>query len=502
MNPGAYTNRGYKESHELLGYKSAEVARDRGKLATGGSADMHLRYDRETLVRESQAFDRDNGLYEGVINRAVDNIIGDGFSLQVRTANPKLNEKIENDFREHCKDSEVRGLGTSYDDERMVLRHLFVDGDIGVNLSNVGQTQLIESEQIGCSRTSYFDRRIIEGVEVNKPGRPLAFWVSPYDQYGYVQKNAAERHKAENFIFLANRKRASQTRGVPVMASNFPMFHRINDVCDSEAIAWQLLARFAITISRDGGPALGHAESKEDPKFQEEAQTPSRITEFGNAIIFHAKKGEKLGGVDRNLPGANFPASITMFIRLLGLPIGFPLELILLDWSKTNYSSARAALEQAFRMFSTWQRRLKTIYHTRHYTWKLQHWIDEGRYPKRSDIFNHEWITPSFPWIDQLKEAEAWGERIDRGMATLSEACKSLNRDREELLKQRTREIQDAIDTANALNAKNPAAKVDWRIFAGLKTADLNVYEGVKKPAKTEDKKEGTDEQTSDDAKA
>ncbi|MCW8129615.1 MAG: phage portal protein [Planctomycetota bacterium] len=455
----------------MLGYEAATKARAQGKaVPTGGSADYHARYDLDILRRQSQTFDRDNGLYRGIINRAVDNILGDGFALQARTSKKKTNEQLERLWHEWCKDPEVRGLHTWWSIERVVLRSVLVDGDIAALKTEDGRIQLIESERIATSKTALFDRPIVQGIELNPQGRPVAYYIAHYDRAGLVNSSAAERKNAENIELVASLERASQTRGLPAQVSNFPMFHRINDVCNSEAIAWQLLARFAIAISRENAATLGYGQSRQDPAKagQQENTSPDRIQEFDEAIIFHAEKGESLRGIERNLPGANFPSSITMFIRLLGLPVGMPLELVLLDWSKTNYSSARAALEQAFRMFACWQRLLRQRFHAPIYRWKVMQWIAEGLVPDSPDILRHEWIVPSFPWIDQLKEAQAWGMRIDRGLSTQAEALKSVNRDRGEWLQARAAEIQDAIDTANEINEKNPNAGVDWRIFAGL----------------------------------
>ncbi len=466
-------------SYTQLGYRAAEVARLSGRpAATGGSADFHTRYDREQLVRQSQSFDRDNGLYKGVINRAVDNIIGDGFALQARTGDEETNKKIERLWADFCVEPEVRGLHSWWQIERMVIRSLWVDGDIGGIKTDSGRVQVIEAERLAGGRRASNEARdsgaIEQGVELDSLGRPIAYWVSGYDPIsGQVRKQNAKRIAAADYLYIANLDRPSQTRGVPVMVCNFPMFHRINDVCDSEAIAWQLLSRLAIAITKKDGPAVATTISEADPDRVDATakDISSRIQDLDAGTIFQGDLGEEIKGIERNLPGSNFTASVTMFLRLLGLPVGFPLELILLDWSKTNYSSARAALEQAFRMFQCWQRLLKARWHTPIYVWKIQQWIDAGELTVIPDIFKHEWISPSFPWIDQLKEAEAWGIRIERGLATHAEAQKSLNKDRGDWLDVRKDEIEGAIKTAEELNKKYPGANVSWQIFAGMADA-------------------------------
>lgn len=464
-------------SYTALGYRAARVMRAQpGATARGGSADSHIRTDLSALRAQSQEFDRDNSIYRGVLSRAVDNILGDGFTLQARTDNRRLNEKIEKTlWPRFAASPEVRGLLDWSQLERVVLRSVLVDGDIGAVLTNEGLVQLVESEQIttgwGGSRANNTE----QGVELDPVGRPVAYHVAEYDaQGGSVRSTRSRRIPAEWFIFLASLDRPSQTRGVPPCTACFPMLHRIDDVCNSEAAAWQLLSRMAVaySVERPADMAMSMTTAREDENTDDAA---SRYTVLDDAMLFFGKTGESVKGIDRNLPGANFPASVTMFLRLLGLPLGMPLELILLDWSKTNYSSARAALEQAFRMFKCWQKLLRRCFHAKVYRWLIASWSATGDLSEseasREDIFAHEWICPSFPWIDQLKEAQAWGARIDRGLTTYGEAAKSLDRDRGELVEARKIEVLEAIAAADEINAQHPAAKVDWRMFAGLEPA-------------------------------
>jgi capsid protein len=86
----------------------------------------------------------------------------------------------------------------------------------------------------------------------------------------------------------------------------------------------------------------------------------------------------------------------------------------------------------------------------------------------RSDFFRHEWIAPKFPWLDVLKEAQAWGEALDRGFTTLADVLATRGMDLEETMDRRAAEFGMAIEKANAINQKYPEAEVDWRELAGL----------------------------------
>ena len=467
MLPGGYST---------LGYRSATLERSSGRpLAKSGNADTHLRYDQVLLGRMADAFDRDNSIYEGIVNRAVDSIIGSGFTLQMQTGSKALNKQIEDDYRQWAEEPEVRGLFTWHDLEGMILRALINRGDVAAIKTSRDQLQLIESERItGGRRNPNTQNRIEGGIELDPVGKPVAYWIADEDAFGNIRTATAKKFWAADVIFLANRKRISQTRGVPVLVSAFPNIHRINDVCDSEAIAWQSLARFALTISRDNGPELAFQQSGPDTADSGKDTDPiNRVIDLEEAIIFNAKNGEKLEGIPRNLPGATFPDSIRMFLRLIGLPLGLPLEVILLDYSRTNYSAARAAMEQAYRTFIRWQRWLKRNWYSRVLAWRLAQGVAAGKYPDKPSTYRHDWGAPEFPWIDQLKEAEAWGMRMDRGLATQTQALKSINMDRDDYLVARQGEVEDAIAIAEAINAKHPEANVDWRMFVGIPVSKM-----------------------------
>lgn len=461
-----------------LGYHAAQTMRERsGGLPSGGSGDAHLTPDRDALRRTSQEFERDNGLYIAIVERAIDNILGQGFGFQARTPDAEINQKIEQElWPAFCEAPEVRGIFDWDELVSHVATRWFVDGDIGaILLRDAPQIQLQESEQIVSPGTGSGARdkaaaaggRIVDGVELDRLGKPVGYWVAQYGDSGQV-KGQRRRIEAENFLFLANRLRPSQTRGVPPMQSNFATFWRMNDIFDSEAAAWQILSRFAVAIQRKDAAELALATSDEAQSGEQPPTLAQRVHDVGNAVIFHGEPGEEIRGVERNIPGANFTESVRMFVRLVGLPMGLPLELILLDWSEANYSSSRAQLEQAYIRFRRRQSQLRRFWHQPLYRWLVKRWVADGELPAIDGIERHEWIMPPFPWIDLLKEAEALGMGVDRGISTYGDALKMRNKDRVTVISDRAVEIDQAIATARALETKYPGVQVDWQHFAGL----------------------------------
>lgn len=460
------------------GFRAARTATEDGRVYLTLSGDKHLDYHRKRLIAESRDFERNNGIYVGMIERAVAYIVSNGFGLRVKTSSKQANRRVEALWRQWWQWPEVRGLITGAQVARMACRELLVAGDFGAVKTDKATIRLIEAEQID-------HKKLADGIDKNLYGTPTYYHVCPYSSNGRADLNKSKAVAARDFLFVVDPKRPSQTRGYPVMVASFPMLHRINDVCDSEAVSWQLLARYAVSVLREGGPNLGYDESAADADRSaadtDGNDTTTRVTELDYAVIFHGQPGEEVKGVEHNIPGKNFPESIRMFLRLLGLPLGLPLEIILLDWTKSNYSQSRAVLEQAYETFIAYQDILEAQFFRPLLQWKLSQWLGDEKIGKRAakeltdglagdDTPVTEWIRPTFPWLDQLKEAQAQAAKLDRTLTTHAHVLKSLKLDREDVLTTRQQEISEAIEMAGSLGDKYGVA-VPWEIFAGLAAA-------------------------------
>jgi lambda family phage portal protein len=462
--PGADTVR-LKGAYSALGYHAVRVATREGRLGTAASGDAHAKYDRLKLLDLSREFFRDNAIYGGMISKAAENIAGSGFGLQAKTGSPEWNSQAESIWRGWWNEQspEIKGLQSGPAVEEMVARELLLCGDVGAIKTDRGLLQLIEAEQI--RGPGLMD----DGIVKDSVGAPEQFYVAPYLSQisGAPSVSSAKKVGRADFLFIVKPERPSSIRGVPPAQAAFSMLHRVNDVCDAEALAWQLLSRMAVSITRAGGANLAYQETEDDDTKDQTADLASRVHYVDGGLIFHGEPGEEVKGIDRNIPGKDFTASLTTFLRLLGLPLGLPLEFILLDWTKSNYSQARAILEQAHASFAKWQALLEFGFHRPAYAWRISRAITAGELKPREDWNAHEWIKPRFPWIDQLKEAQAMGTQIERSFATQAQVLKSQGLDREEVLTQRETEVQDAIERAKKIEKKT-GEKVPWQIFAGL----------------------------------
>lgn len=454
--------------YSQVGYKSARVPGAEGRTPSNSTGSQHQLYDRKRLIAQSREFMRDNSIYYSMIEKSTAYIIGDGYTLQAQTRSDSWNRKAEAQYKNFMMNPDIKGILTGASFERMVCKEQLTAGDVGVLKTNEGKLQIFEAEQIN-------DSEYKDGIKKDNFGKPLTYYVEGYTSNGNLNRKSVPL-SPNDFLLISDPDRPSSVRSTPCGQSSFSNLHRISDILDAEAIAWQLLSRMALSINRKDAAAKALDISGDDDQANStgnDAEISERITETSYATIFHGEVGEEISSIDRNLPGKDFPQSIKMFLRLLGLPLGLPLELILIDYSDTNYSSSRALLEQAFVNFKRRQNLLEYKYHRPVYEWFINNQIAKGELAERKDKFKHSWIKPTFPWIDQLKEAQAWGSKLDRSLTTQGKAIKSLGDDPDEILDLREKEINNAIERANRINEANKDVvgfiPVDWRVFAGFK---------------------------------
>jgi lambda family phage portal protein len=467
-NPGHYSALGYQSSTRLSNIDGVTAAQ-------GYSGDAHLDLSRDQLVALSRQFFRDNPIYRGIITRCASYVVGKGFALQARTGDSGWNKQAELLWNEFWKSPDIRGTFSGKRYESLVFQELITTGDVfSAFVQPVGdhlRLQMFESEQC-ISYKSGMDN----GVVVNEYGIPTGYNLIGYSRGGYVRRGTKNLIDANNVIHIFDPERASSSRGVPALQSAFAMLHRLNDICDAEAIARQMLAHLAIAVNRQQAADLAYSESEADA-----VDSDFRIQELDYATIFHGAPGDTIAGIKRDIPGADFEASMQMFLRILGLPLGLPLEIVLLDWTKSNYSQSRAVLQQAFENFSYWQNMLKFRSMARIYKRKLAEWVGKKQITARADMVAHEWIAPSFPWLDEEKEIRAQAVKMELGLTSHNSVCKSLQSDREEVVVQREAEITDAIQRAQQIET-NTGVSVPWQVFCGLSIQNAPSTTALPKP--------------------
>jgi len=261
-----------------------------------------------------------------------------------------------------------------------------------------------------------------------------------------------------------DKQRDGQTRGVSRLASiaeAAKMGDKHQRVALQQAVLSAILGLFV--SSQMDGEAV--AELLDDGKF---ADGEGKYVDFSAARMgIHSGLGLTFGGVRLPVlpvgdtiqsvqaaqPSAAYDAFETSVLRRIAAGLGTSYEQLAADWSKTNYSSARAALNEIWRGLTARRRQFATGFCDPVRMAVMEEAVAAGRVvlprgaPELMEAPAHwlraKWIGPGRGYVDPVKEAQAAALRVQLGLSTMEdEAAELAGADYEENLDQIAREIE------------------------------------------------------------
>ncbi|MFV0626612.1 MAG: phage portal protein [Alphaproteobacteria bacterium] len=437
-----------------------------------GSADSDLLPELSTIVARSRDLSRNHGVASSAIQTLTDNVVGVGFRLYSRPDYRLLGKtkeweeawqvKVESLWRSWAETFNCdAGLGLNFNGlTTQVFRSCLINGEaLALPLWQKDRDfattiQLIEPDRLsnpnGCSDGKY----LRGGVEINRYGTPVAYHIRkthPGDYWLGSGSETWERVPAttsfgrRRVLHVYDRDRIGQTRGKPILTSIMPMFKMLDHYERSElqaAIVNAMIAAF-IETPMDGESLNELFGGKSEDYFN--AKKDWKVKLEGGSVI-PVFPGDKVSSFTPSRPNSAYGSFIENVLRHIGTGLNIPYELLLKDFSKTNYSSARAALLEAWRYFNGRRAWLSTYWATPVYELWLEEAINKGLieapdfYQNKYAYTRCKWIGPGRGWVDPVKEAQACKIRMESGLSTLEEECASQGLDWEEVLLQRARE--------------------------------------------------------------
>jgi lambda family phage portal protein len=411
---------------------------------TPSGADRHLQPMLLSRVREiSRAHDRNSCLLHGILDRWVDNTVSSGFGLRPNTKDPGWNEAARESMKETLGPSvDRRGMLDMTGFARLGLRALGTDGDFLLAHGSDGTVQAIEAHQIGTP----MDRiglGCANGVEVDAAGKPKGFWVHDQTYGGYIQLPSSQTRyvDAADCEFVPYRTRFTQTRGIPVVAAGLSHFDRLDEYIDNESMAAAIDACLTFFVQRQ---ALDLSLLTPD-KIEAMARdgTARILQKVEPGMILQGTPGDELTSLGGKRPGMQFEPYVITSLRMLGCSIGMPLELVLLDFSKSNFSSGRLAMLQAYRMFEVWQAFLRDRVYLPIYRRQILRAIAKRQLTLRDDAFRVRVFPPKWAWINPLQEIQALDLAIRAGVETVTNELERRGTTRSEYVETRAEELKE-----------------------------------------------------------
>lgn len=458
------------------------------------SPDAEINFSRDTIVARIRDAVRNDGWGSGAISRILDNVIGANFrpifrpdyrALRAMTGLKTFDAQWANEFGK-AQDANYR---TWADDPAMWcdiergttipgmaylgFRHLLVDGEcLAMARYEPGRTgagraryatamQLIDPDRLSNPNNLMDMRWVRGGVEIDGYGAPIAYHIREAHQGDWF--NAAEslvwkRIPRETswgrpiIIHHFERDRAAQHRGVGMLTPVLAKLKQLIKYDGAELDAALINAVFGAFIESPFdhsmlGDALGGEIDTIGPYQEGRAEWhATRKLTVGGVVIPTMYPGEKINTVQAAHPNGNYKDFQAAVLRNIAAATGLSAQQLSQNWADVNYSSARAAILEAWKTFE--RRRLFFTVGFAHQVaaaWMEESFdVDDYMLPAGAPDFIDaraaysaaRWIGPARGWVDPVSEKQgAWLE-LKMGLTSLEDVAAEQGRDVEEVLDQ------------------------------------------------------------------
>ncbi|MFC3674669.1 phage portal protein [Ferrovibrio xuzhouensis] len=306
------------------------------------------------------------------------------------------------------------------------------------------------------------------GVEIDEFGAAVAYHIrsrhpgdifasamgqSPFTWVRVPRETAWGRAQC---IHAFDVERVEQTRGKPQMTAILEHLKMLTRYEAAELQATIVNAMFAAFIeSPFDASLLGEALGAEDFMTYQNARADfhtERGLKMDGVKIPQLFPGEKFTFTTPTRPNTGFDAFTAAALRNIAAGTGLTYEQLSRDYSKTNYSSARAALLESWKFFRGKRQQFGFDFCTPTYALWLEEAVDKGEVtlpPGAPDFWEAypaytacKWIGPSMGWIDPMKEADAVARRLELNITTMEAECAAQGEDFDDVLQQRARELR------------------------------------------------------------
>lgn len=340
--------------------------------------------------------------------------------------------------------------------------------------------QLLEADRICDPIPRPVDLDLLGGVEVGEHGEPVAYHVidiHPGDlgfpgQLRLVRMPTWKRIPAFGeqtgralVLHLMESERPGQRRGVPLLAPVMEKLKQLSRYSHAELMAAVVSGMFTAAITSERPSAM---PGQVIPQNQQVADQDPNTYQLGNGAVLGLLPGEKLEAVNPGRPNAGFEPFVRAISQQIGVGVGIPREVLFKEFN-SNYSASRAALLEAWKMFTVGRTWLAAGFCQPIYEQWLAEAVARGIISApgffsdpmvRAAWCGSEWHGPTQGQLDPTKEVEAASLRVAGGFSTRTRETAELtggNFERFNQVREREERIRRAAGVADA--APDPTAK-------------------------------------------
>lgn len=418
-------------------YEAAEPGRLRKKSRDYGSGNGAVAMGGTQPRTEARHLDRNHDIVRNGINTLVQNIVGSqgiGIQPQPRGPNGDIDEDLVDQIQvilgEWGKRPEVTAQHDWASAQRLLCRTWVRDGEV-LYQELIGTVpglehgspvpyslELLEADLLPHD-FSERSRNILQGVERNAWGRPIAYHLykeHPGDP-GSSYFPALKRVSADRIRHVKLVDRIGQVRGVSILASVITRLEDLKDYEESERIAAKIAASMAAVIIK-GDPTQFNPET--DPNGPAARERSMR---FQPGMVFdNLRPGESVSTIDTNRPNPNLQNYRDGQLRATAGGMCVSFSSLSNNYNGTYTSQRQELVEKfgaygvlAFELISqsirpTYERLIATAWAS-----------GQLKVPKGytlAGLVGALYMPPPMPWIQPLQEANALRAQVRSGFRT------------------------------------------------------------------------------------
>lgn len=350
---------------------------------------------------------------------------------------------------------------------------------LGCDLSLV--IQAISPRRLRTPAIFSADPLVLDGVRFSKWGRPLEYYIAApqngssalltdEDDSGEYQTVKAVIGQRPGLFHIFARKDDEQVRGVSVFANSANLFRQLNDAIESELETQNIAAKFPIFITRTATTTLPLEVREQYEPDSAPAEEPHYYQDIDGPRIMYGNEGEKPEVLKNERPSSNFLAFVNLVQGGLAASVGLPSIAVTKDFSQVNYSSARAAMNEAWRTYRQYRKLISDRYCQP--VWQMvmeEAWLrgliklpNGLSWYDAPDLWaSAAWTGPARGYMDPTKEIEADVMAINNRLVTRHEVMAQAGRDYDDELPTMRAEAQDLQDTDNGTQSNQTAGGTD-----------------------------------------
>lgn len=353
-----------------------------------GSADADLLPELDTLTSRSRDLARNDGLMAGGIQTHRDNVVGAVLRLSALPDYRLLGwtpeqarewgNKVEAHFRSWADTTDCDAARTL---DLLGLTVLALGGEM-VNGDAVAipkwlprpdspwatRLSVIEADRLETPPHLQGMARIRRGVEFDREGAPVAYHFQaahPGDALYLrgdesMDLNRWERVPAftpwgrRRVVHLHSKERTGQSRGKPIVSAVMREFHMAGKYAQNELQASLANSLVAAFLESDLSQEAASSLFGEDPRdaWKDSVKQSRSIGKLQAGAVIPLPVGARLQSFTPGRPNVAFEAFMQSVERRIAAGMNLPYELFAKDFSKVNYSSARASPARGMALLS------------------------------------------------------------------------------------------------------------------------------------------------------